>query len=92
MPSSDIPGLAVNPCATSCEFMYWRLEDDVQEDDVVSKVDPNSDTDTSSAQWTLAIGLAVVAVFVVAVDVERAVSRARNKSHPGHSHDAFRRI
>ena len=85
MPSSDISGLAVNPCAASCGFMYWRLEDDVQEDYVVSKADPNSDTDTSSAQWTLAIGLAVVAVFVVAVDVERAVSRARNKSHLGHS-------
>lgn len=61
-PSSDMPGLAVNPWATSCEFMYWRLEVDVQEDEVVSKADPNSDTETSSAQWTLAI----------VVDVERA--------------------
>jgi hypothetical protein len=50
MPSSDIPGLAVNPWATSCEFMYWRLEVEVQEDEVVSKADPKSDTETSSAQ------------------------------------------
>lgn len=50
IPSSDIPGLAVNPWATSCEFIYWKLEVDVQDEDVVSKADPNSDTDTSSAQ------------------------------------------
>jgi hypothetical protein len=30
--------------------MYWRLEVEVQEDEVVSKADPKSDTETSSAQ------------------------------------------
>lgn len=50
IPSSDIPELAVNPWATSCEFMYWKLEVDVQDEEVVSNADPNSDTDTSSAQ------------------------------------------
>lgn len=49
-PSSDIPGLAVNPWATSCEFMYWKLDVDVQDEEDVSKADPNSDTDTSRAQ------------------------------------------
>lgn len=79
MPSRDIPGLGANPWATSCEFMYWKLEVDVQEDvEVVSKADPNSDMETSSAQCTLVIGPAVVVVgvvvgvvLVVGVNVER---------------------
>ena len=49
-PSSDIPGPAVNPWATSCEFIYWKVEVDVQDDVVVSKAEPKSDTETSSAQ------------------------------------------
>lgn len=52
IPSSDMPGLAANPWATSCELIYWKVEDDAQEDVVVSKADPKSDTETSSAQWT----------------------------------------
>lgn len=49
-PSSDIPGLVVNPWATSCEFMYWKVEVDVHDDEVVSKVKSKPDTETSSAQ------------------------------------------
>ena len=65
IPSSDIPGPAVNPWATSCEFMYWKLEVDEQEDVVLSKADPKSDMETSSAQCTLVIAV------VVGVDVQR---------------------
>ena len=47
----------------------------------MSRADPNSDMETSSAQCTLVIGVVELVEFVVGVDVERALSRAQNKSH-----------
>jgi len=53
IPSSESLGAVVNPWAMSCELRYWRFGVDANEEvDASENGEPNSDTDTSKAQWT----------------------------------------
>lgn len=88
-PSEESPGEGVNPCATSWELMYCRLDVDAaeSEDDASEYGDPKSEMETSRAQCTSFCGRAAIAivgcwgsgvelegVVVVVVDVEGASS------------------
>ena len=61
-PSSEIPGVCVNPWAISCELTYCRLDvEEIDSDEAVSeKGEPSCEGDGSETQWTAFLGVAAM--------------------------------
>ncbi len=71
-PSSDSPESWTNPCATSCELMYCKLDVEEQESDEPASEngERRSERDASRAQWTSFLGVAEAMVVARRADIQ----------------------